>query len=190
MYTNPLYGVSSLTVFPLVEDKTVFSASIESLISKNEFKKCNLITGYDKNEISYFLIKFGFLGSNFSQWNEAAQTMPYETLNGIAKIILHYYPVYPLLSSQETLNSILTRYITTIKTQSTYYPTLDRIVSDAVFICPAFAMGEIYSGQKNKVYMYEYGYRIPTTIYPASIGVVHGDDLPTLFAEQLSNKVN
>jgi carboxylesterase type B len=115
--------------------------------------------------------------------------MTYGTLSEIANTILHYYPVYPLLSSQETINSILTRYITTNQTQSTYYPTLDRIGSDAVFICPTFAMGEMYTGQKNRVYVYEYGYRIPTTIYPASIGVVHADDLPTLFAEQLSNKV-
>jgi carboxylesterase type B len=189
IFTNLLYGGTSLTVFPLVEDKIVFSDSIESLISKNGFKKCNIITGFDKNEMGYFLVKFGFLGSNFSQWNDSTQTMTYERVNEITNTILHYYPSYPLLTSQETINSILARYITTTQIQSTYYPAVDRIGSDIIFICPTFAMGEMYSGQKNKVYMYEYGYRIPTTIYPASIGVVHGDELPTLFAEALSNKV-
>jgi hypothetical protein len=171
-----------------VEDKTVFSDSIESLISKNEFKKCNIITGFDKNEMGFFLEYFEFLG-NSSQWTEKTQTMTYERFSEIANTLLHYYPVYPLLSSQETINSILTRYITTTQIQSTYYPAIDRIGSDAVFICPTFAMGEMYSGQKNRFYVFEYGYRIPTTRYPASMGVVHSAELPTLFAEALSNKV-
>jgi len=107
----------------------------------------------------------------------------------ISNAFLHFYPVYPNLVNQTIINSIYSRYITTNQTQSTYYPFLDRIGSDFGLICQSFEMAEFYSRLKLNVYMYEYAFRIPTTIYPETMGVVHTDELPTVFAEQLSNKV-
>ena len=115
--------------------------------------------------------------------------MTYSRLNAIANTFFDYYPTYPNLANQTIIDSILNRYITTNQTQNTYYSILDRIGSDYTLICQSYEMAEIYTRQKQNVYMYEYAYRIPTTIYPSAIGVVHADELPTLFGEALSNKV-
>ena len=82
---------------------------------------------------------------------------------------------------------IMLLYLVGIKQR--YYSYLDKIGTDSTFACPSFQMPEIYSKLNNDVYFYEYSNRISTTIFPEIMGVVHEDELPILFDEQMSNKI-
>ena len=168
----------------------MFYESIESLVKKNAFKKCKIITGFNKNEMGLFSISYGLLGRNPAGWQYAAQTMNFSLFSQDVAMFFNYYPAYPNVSNQNITNAIINAYLPKNLTDiATYYPYLDRIATDFVFSCQSFELSEIYSKQMNDVYFYEYDYKISSTIYPDAVGIIHADELPIVFDEELSNKV-
>ena len=140
--------------------------------------------------MGYFSISYGLLGNDPTGWQNAAQTMNFTLFYQNIANFLYYYPAYPNVSNQNITNAIINAYLPKNLTDiATYYPYLDRIGTDFVFACHSFELSEVYSQQMIDVYFYKYDYRTSTTIYPEIVGTVHGDELPIVFGEVLSNKV-
>ena len=173
----------------MVLDNQVFNESIESLANKGAFKKCKIITGFSKNEFGDLISAFGLLGNDPKLYDAAVKSFDVTKFNQLMTLAYKYYPIYPERNNQNVTNKILDTYLPVNRSSiKSYYEYFERFSSDLVFICPSFRQAEIYS-QQNKVYFYEYAYRISNTIFPPIMGVVHGDDLTTLFAETLGRKV-
>jgi len=190
LFGNFLFAGTSITHFPLVIDNIVFNETIDTLVKKSSFKKCKIITGFNKNEMGSFIIGYGLLGSDSQKWEYMAQTMNYSTFFQNVNNFFHFYPTYPNVSSQNVTKAIVDAYLPTNQTSiTTYYPYLDRIGTDFVFACQSFQLSEIYSKLKNDVYFYEFDYRISSTIYPEIVGTVHTDELTIVFDELSANKV-
>ena len=167
-----------------VIDNVVFTKQIDKLIKEKSFKRCNIITGYTSAEMGYFIDPSL---SAFVYKNLDATTF----VQTLAGYLQSRYPFNKL-----NFDSILEEYfgttqISTLDQSSIFYGqyVMD-ILNSLVFFGPAFRMAEIVSRNGKNAYVYEYDYRIPTSIYDPIYGrAVHQEDIPIFFAEPLSNKV-
>ena len=189
---NSFSAASSITAFPLVIDNIVFREPIDNLIKKGAFKKCNILNGFNRNEMGLFAIANGILGQSAAQWDQMAQSMNNTVFSSFLKNYFYFYPYHPHKLTQNMSSAIINKYVSMANLADSpagYYKYLDRIGTDMVFACPAFQLAELYSLAKSNVYFYEYAYKISSSIYPDSVGVVHIDELALVFNEVESNKV-
>ena len=189
IFGNQVFAASSITTFPLVIDNFAFYQPIETLVKKGAFKKCKIINGFNKDEMGLFAVGFGLLGQNPMQWDQTAQTMNLTTLIYNVDNFFYFFPSFPQTLTQNMSDAIINKYVSMNLTAPGYYKYLDAIGTDYIFACPSFQMSELYSMSKSDVYFYQYDFRISTTVYPDSVGVVHTDELPLVFDEPESNKV-
>ena len=178
-----LANMSSTFERPII-DKVMFKKTIDDLAKENLFKNCNIITGYNSDEMGYFISEtippnlFKIMDGNFFIQGLTGflnSRYPYNKLN-VDSILLEYFGTSQILTlNQSTIN---------------YPKTLLNILADLVFVGQSFKMAEIISRSGNNAYTYEYKYRIDTSPYDPIYGMaVHTEDIPIVFAEPLSNKV-
>jgi carboxylesterase type B len=187
MYADSTYSLNSITVFPPVVDNIVFSEPIEKLVAKNQFKKCKIITGFNTNEMAFFIAVYDLLGPNPLTWESNAKSMNNSTFVQLISEIFHFYPYYTHRNFTQTLfSNLLSRYM---PHSASYFKRFESMWTDFMYSCQSFELAKIYSKQNLDAYFYQYNFRISTGILPEYFGVVHIDDDPIVFAETLANKV-
>lgn len=187
-----IYSSTSVTLFPFVIDNKTFTRTVEDSLAKKEFKKCKIITGFTSNEAGYFIATGGVLGSDPAYWDLIAKnynsTMIYEFLTAY----FFFFPNYPQRPDEKFFPNLINQYFSKDFQDPIfnghYIDYLSKIGTDFLFTCPSFQMAEIYTHAKLESYVYSYNYRISTTNFPKSLGVVHTDELAVVFAEPLASK--
>lgn len=165
----------------LVLDNVVFNATIDNLVENNDFKSCNIITGFESDEFGFFLKDF------FTE--EEAKNMDKQLFIYLLSILRLPYQPAPSL-----VDDIITAYFNTNRTNlnltsSEYLSSIIKIQSDVLFNCQSLQLAEFYTNRGNKAYVYEHDYRLASSIINQIYGVTHTEDIPFVFAEALSNKV-
>lgn len=164
----------------------VFNSTIDNLIKDNEFKPCNVITGYEADEFGFFIP--GIL-SSLNLTEQYAKNMNKELF---LKLIINLanYEVTP-----SVIDNLLLAYLDTDQkklnlTSEEYLYYFIQIQSDLIFNCQSFQLAEIYTNRGHQAYVYKHDYRLTTSPISAIYGVTHTENIPFVFAEALSNKVN
>ena len=188
-----VYYFTSIAIFPFVLDNKTFTQSVEQSLAKKEFKKCKIIAGFTSNEAGYFIATGGVLGKNPAYWDVVAKSYNSTMFNQILNAYFFFFPNYPQRPDKNFFPNLINQYFSNKDFQDPmftglYVDYLNKIASDFIFICPTFQMAEIYTHAKLESYVYSYNYRISTTIFPESLGVVHTDELAVVFAETLASK--
>ena len=157
------------------------------LLQTGRFKKCSIITGTNLNEGNAFL-----LAAFPKEYNTpTAPNFDYPTFTQILSTYFHFYPKYPILSSEFIRQSLLYRYTnwTNPFNYDSILRNLDGAVGDFNYACPCTALCDYYALNGLKVYRYFNTHQNPLSFVYKWMGVVHGDELAFVYGEPLhSNK--
>ncbi len=147
-------------------DNIVFRKSISELAKENSFKKCNIITGYNSDEASKFLLYIYKIFST-GNWLAEAQSFSYQSFMSSLQKIYKFFPFYPQLSNSDVIKAIVNQYFSTFEQNRTdsvssveYIRRLIRIYSDKQYICQAYDIARLYSNVGQNAYVYNYQYYI------------------------------
>jgi len=147
-------------------DNIVFRKSISELAKENSFKKCNIITGYNSDEASKFLLYIYKIFST-GNWLAEAQSFSYQSFMSSLQKIYKFFPFYPQLSNSDVIKAIVNQYFSTFEQNCTdsvssveYIRRLIRIYSDKQHICQAYDIARLYSNVGQNAYVYNYQYYI------------------------------
>lgn len=160
----------------LVLNYMEFSNTFDELTAQNNFKKCNIITGFNSDELPQQT------NLNFDSFNSTItpaldNIIPYTVTPAfISAVLVQYFGTSALLSlDQRVLN----------------YPyTLTQILSDAFFVCPSIRTAQIYADSNQRTWLYEFKYKNSQSDRPYFYYAAHGDEIPYLFARPQSNEIN
>lgn len=181
------------TAFPVVIDNRILAEKPINLLANNDFKQCNMISGFVSNEGGLYLTKTPVISNSNPRVNFTA----------LVTYLNNYYifnTSEPFSNRKKLLtNNILFEYTRlTLKNQADsylnkieYLNLLDRIVGDDYWRCSVLNIANYFS-KKNKVYVYAYDHRISSSSWSLNMfnGAVHGDDLAVTFGHLLGDPGN
>lgn len=171
-----LNSVQDLKFNRLVLNYNEFSYTIDQLTAQNNFKKCNIITGFNSDELPQSpSLNYNTFTAQISPALD--NILPYTvTPNFVSAVLSQYFGTNQLLTlDQTTLN----------------YPyALTQILSDVFFVCPSIRTGQIYANNRQRTWLYEFKYKNSQSTLPYYIYAPHGAEIPFLFALPLSNKMD
>ena len=172
--------------FPLVLNGKDFANSIEDSFNKKKFKRCKMMIGFAEDGASSLLHLNDYFGFDKEILTENSKINSTE-FESYLNELYSYYPSYPSRAPNNFTQKILNEYLN----NKDYFETLISIVNDQSFACPSFKLAEIYSriSTLTDVFVYKYSHRISSSIFPSNFGVTHGEELPMLFGEPLSVKI-
>lgn len=188
------------TYFPPVVDGDIVRDNPQELLKRGDFKKCPILLGFTADEGSSTIALSGLMGSRAADLRKQ-QNISHDALTSFVNEYFSFYPNYPRETSELFISSIMHEYtrITSLKQstlaassshllKSNYFHTLNKIIADEAYICPAYRLAEHYSKAGLNVFLYLYAHRISSTPWPSWYGAVHGDDLAMTFAQPLAMK--
>lgn len=194
MYTEEKYETE---LYLPVIDGVTFDKDIDELARDNNFKQCDIITGFNSDEFAaFFLSSYNILGNEPSGYVRRAENFDYsDFLSGLRKVF-KYYPIYPYLVDEAFLKTIVKKYFTESELRDigsvNLVPKLSQIVSDFQYVCQSFQIAEYYSKAGNQAYVYELNYKLHDRGIPEDLNdyfgaATHGDELSITFANILTD---
>ena len=192
---NPTIQTFLMTLFPpIIDSVSLVEPPVEAL-RKGNFKRCPILTGFTTDEGSAFISYTGYLGAKSSEIKSPVN-VTHEALANLLSDMYAFYPSYPHTSNKLVINSMLHEYtkLTSAKSEfsplekANYFHTLSRLISEQLFICPAYSFIDLLSKYNKNIYLYLYAHRISSTPWPNWFGVTHGDDLAVIFANPISSR--
>ena len=168
---------------PCVDNYFLLESPIVSL-QKNNYKKCPLINGFNKDEGTFYIL---YTAIGFQYWNSS--TPPYvseEVFNAELDYLVN--TIGPAVIG----DSIKQEYVDWSKTddpEADYFDPWKNYVGDAWFSCPGVleARGHAKAAQYN-VYQYSFThvpsiswFMINETFGPKWLAAGHGEDIPFVF---------
>lgn len=187
-----LYNYSQLayqkyvSLFPLVIDGEDFKETARQAFESGRFKKCNIIAGTTTKETANLVTISSYFGSNYQEY-EAKANLNYTYFRFLLEDYFNFYPT----QDPQFIDKLIELYVPfyeQLDETTNYYTHFIQITSDQLFRCPTIHLAELYSRFNLNAYVYLYGYRIPTTLYPLIYGSPHSDEIPLVYGEPLSVK--
>ncbi len=182
-----------------VIDNVVFHKPIFQLTAERAFKKCNIITGYNQNEASLFVIySYFILGIDPENYLNTAKNFNFEKFYFALSKYIKYFPIYPY-QDKNLVTRIYQEYFTSsdiininpANIAKVLLGKLSKIASDFQYNCQATQMASIYSRSGFKAYVYNFAYNLSIKGIPEDLteyfpGPTHGDELLLTFGYPLS----
>lgn len=194
MYTQEKYETE---LYLPVVDGIGFDKGIEKLVRDNDFKQCNIITGFNSDEFATFFVStYNILGDEQSEYIRRARDFDYTNFLAGLRLVFKYYPIYPYVSDESLINTIVKKYFTENDLENigsvNLVRKLSQIVSDFQYVCQSFDLAEYYSKSGNQAFVYEYNYKqhdrgIPEELNDYFGSATHGDELSMTFADILTD---
>ena len=177
-------------------DNIFFSETPIRAFRTENFKSCNILTGFTSNENSVKIpLTYGEISTESN--GKKNQIINFKSLVDFLQSYYSFFPTWPIRIDETFLNSILNEYtkLTSYNYQQkssrhllrkNYFRTLSKILSDESYICPTFKLIE-YLSQKNtsNIYLYAFNYRSTSARLPEHYGVYHGKELEMIFGHPL-----
>ena len=182
-----------------VIDSVVYNKTIQELSAEKAFKKCSIMTGFNANEASLFvLFTYKVLGDDFGNALNVAKKFNFEEFYKGLKKYLKYFPIYPY-EDKDLINKIYNEYFTPADIQ-TINPAnvgkillgkLSKIASDYQYNCQSTQLASIYSRNGLNAYVYKFMYDLEIKSIQADMveyfpGPTHADELYLTFASPMS----
>ena len=117
-----------------------------NLLSKDEFKKCPVITGSVSHEGHSHVNTYP---ANISSLND---TLDYQVFRSLMKSYFYYYPTYPTVATDLVINKIVDFY--TNSNQSLIVQGVGDAVGDFNYLCSSKELSDYYSFYNQNVYSY------------------------------------
>ncbi len=183
-----------------VIDSVVYNKTIQELSADKAFKKCSIMTGFNANEASLFVLYvYKVLGDDFENAVNVAKKFNFEEFYKGLKKFLKYFPIYPY-QDNGLINRIYNEYFTQADIQ-TINPSnigkillgkLSKIASDYQYNCQSTQLASIYSRNGLNAYVYKFMYdlvikSIQTDMVEYFPGPTHGDELSLTFAKLMTS---
>ena len=146
----------------MTQDGVIFKKTIDELTADNQFKKCDIVTGFTSDEIQF---PADLDRSRFDR-------LVGEKVDGIV----------PYDMNEDQLSVVLETYFGTadldsLDQSSINWPlALTNITSDAFIVCASLDMAQIYSDAGQKAYVYEFKYKNSESSLPDFYYASHGTD--------------
>lgn len=173
------------SAFQPVIDGKVFNESVIKSFKEGRFKKCFMIVGFNGNDASSIIpLTYGLNGN--------VQNIDFELFVQFLKKYYNHYPNWPMKNNDYFFDTIINEYTKNVTTNSNYFVTLRKILTDESIACSMFKLLEYltrHSEKQQRIYFYIYDYRISTSKWPSSYGVVNGDELASLFGQSFNDKL-
>lgn len=190
LYSYKTYGkdhISSLYnvfMFPPVLNNMDFNDTFDEII-KSYSKPFKILIGFNENEAANLLHLNDYSGFNKRKLKKSTD-IGYEAFRSYLAKYLKFYSTKP---TPKFIDSILKEYNIPLAENKylNYFSYLSKIITDQLFACETFNFVEKLA-HKSEAFVYEYAYRISSTVYPDNFGTVHGDELPMMFGEPISLK--
>ena len=153
---------------PLVLDPDVFSKQPRKLIENGDFKKCDLLVGYNTLE------GITFIDREFINMTKLKKKLAYNPGN-LKYDFKKYYQKYNLTKKAEFFNKIIDLYgLNSKKAKDDFYLDYVDIITDECYRCPSYLFAEQYSKFEQNAYVYLYGHKLSTSDWGPEDGAVHG----------------
>lgn len=182
-------------IFLPVIDSIVYTKSIPELTKDKSFKKCNIMTGYNRDESALFVLyAYEILGKDYNQYLINAMNFGLvQFVEGLKKY-MRYFPIYPY-NDPEIGSKIFKEYFTSAELSNidsiNWLAKLSKITSDFQYNCQATQVASIYAKEGLKAYVYENQYRLEYGFLPEElnaylVGPTHAEELALIFADMLT----
>ena len=145
-----------------VIDNIMYSKSIPELSALKAFKKCSIMTGYNANEASLFVIgSYNILGSDLTAASSVAASFDFQqTVTALYKL-LKYTPIYPYRDPALGQRIFAEYFNYSIDfSPKEFLGKISHIFSDVQYNCQATQLASFYAKRGLKAYVYEYGYNM------------------------------
>lgn len=178
------YVTSHAMQFPFlpVIDGTFLPDSPDELLRRQEFKKCPILIGSNKNEGSFFIIYelYQLLTLDSTKMNR-------QDFVDSMRIIFYYFPQYRQVMSPAALDAVMFQYTNWLDPDDSFQnaQAIDGALGDSQFICPLNHFAHTYAMAGESVYMYYLTQRYASNPWPDWMGVLHGDEIMYMFGEAL-----
>lgn len=156
-------------VFPWVptHDGYVLPLPPAEMLSRQYFKKTDLLIGTNKDEGTYFIL-YGVPTYHYN-------TSSLQNLKDFVKsvdIVDHDLPLNKKLF-------VMNKYMRSVKSDDFegIRDALDDVVGDRSFLCPTMDFAEKYSESGQNVFVYHLTHRASNEVWPDWMGVIHGADI-------------
>ena len=173
------YGVVEFPFTPIVDGSFLDEAPETSLQTKN-FKKTNLLLGFNSEEGNYFIIYH--LIDMFKKNEEV-----YISREDFEKIVRELNPYVGKVGQ----DSILFEYTDWLNPDDTIKnrDAVDKMVGDYHFSCHVIELAFRYASAGINVFMYNFIHRSSYSPWPKWMGVLHADEINFSFGEPLDPRL-
>jgi len=182
-----------------VIDSVVFKKTIQELSAMKAFKKCSIMTGFNANEASMFVLYvYNILGDDYENALNVAKNFNIDEFYKGFQKYMKYFPIYPY-KDKDLLNKVFHEYFNQADIQSLYSANigkilldkLSKIASDYQYNCQSTQLASIYSRGGLNAYVYKFMYDLEIkSIQPDMVeyfpGPTHADELYLTFAKLMS----
>ncbi|XP_067653487.1 acetylcholinesterase-like [Haliotis asinina] len=177
-YQEQVIGIAEIAFSPVV-DGFFFPENPTSLIEKGQMKRTELLMGVNRNEGTLFLpysLPTIFTLSdrlNVSRTQFLIALRKYATVNGLSSTLM---------------KAVMAQYdeVQVPSLRKDYLETIDYILGDSFFTCPAVKLAEYYAADDD-VYFYYFNHRLDALIAPTWLGTFHSAEIEMVFGLPLGN---
>ncbi len=135
--------------------------------------------GVNKNEGNYFYV---YAFENYRNFDKKP-TIDDALFKSHIDNIFHFYPQYPLTSTEQIRNEIWKKYS---NNGMDNFDNLDHAGGDFNFKCPQTKLAQIYRSQSESVFFYYFTELSDKFYWPEWLGVLHDNVIPFVFGAPLN----
>lgn len=164
------YAYQSYPTFVFTPD--VFDKEPKQLFQMGQFKKCNILSGYN----------------NFEEISLAENEIGNEQIKDLRKNVSDSLQraVKKRLSTDDTTANEIINFYSNRSNLDDCYMLFVKIITDHQYKCPTYELAKYYAQLNQSAYVYEYGHKLSVSENkPRVNGASHAEEIPILFAQPL-----